>query len=68
MLSVTIWQKYLDQSWRILLRARAQTHYKFRRLLWRTYGNFEVQNKVLEPAIIIINYGIIINAYYNFIF
>jgi len=68
MLSVTIWQKYLNQGWRTLLRARAQTLYKFRRILLRTYGNFEEQNKVLEPTIIIINYCIIRNAYYNFIF
>jgi len=68
MLSVTIWQKYLDQGWQTLLRARAQTLYKFRRILRHTYGNFEAQNKVLEPAIIIINFCIIINVYYNFIF
>jgi len=30
-------------------------------------GNFEEQNKVLEPSIIIINCCIIINAYYNHI-
>jgi len=68
MLSVTMWQKCLDQGWWTLLRARAQTVYKFQRILWRTYGNFEEENKVLEPAIIVINYCIIINAYYNYIF
>jgi hypothetical protein len=32
--------------------------YKFRRNLSRVHGNFEAQNKVLEPSIIIINYFI----------
>jgi predicted metalloenzyme YecM len=68
MLSVTIWQKCLYQGWWTVLRAHAQTVYKFWRILWRTYGSFEEQNKVLERAIIIINYCIIINAYYNYIF
>jgi hypothetical protein len=31
------------------------------------YGDFEGQNKVLESSIIIINYCIIINAYFNYI-
>ena len=30
------------------------------------HGNFEKQNKVLESSIIIINYCIIIHAYYNY--
>jgi len=42
----------LEQGWRTFLRARA-------------IANFEDQNNVLESFIIIINYRIIINAYYN---
>ena len=35
-------------------------------ILSRAHGNFEEQNKVLEPfLIIIINYCITINAYYD---
>jgi hypothetical protein len=40
---------------------------KFKEILWRTYGNFEEKNKVLNSSIIIINYCIIINAYYNYV-
>ena len=36
----------------------------FDEILSRTHGNFEEQNKVLEPSITI--YCIIINAYYNY--
>jgi hypothetical protein len=39
----------------------------FEEILSRAHGNFEEQNKVLEPSIININYCIIINAYYNYI-
>jgi len=40
----------------------------FEEILSSPYGNFEEQNKVLGPSIIIINYCvIIINAYYNYI-
>jgi hypothetical protein len=39
----------------------------FKETLSRAHGNFEEQNKVLEPSIININYCIIINAYYNYI-
>ena len=34
-------------------------------ILSRGHGNFEKQNKVLGPSIVIINYCIITNAYYN---
>jgi len=38
----------------------------FEEILSRAHGNFEEQNKVLDPSIVIINYCIIIiNAYYN---
>ena len=40
----------------------------FEEKLSRTHGNFEVQNKVLELSIIIINYCIIMNAYYTGLF
>ena len=37
-------------------------------ILSRAHGNFEEQNKVLGPYIIIINYCIInVNAYYNYL-
>jgi len=36
----------------------------FEKILSRAHGNFEAQNKVLELSIIIINYSIIVNAYY----
>ena len=40
----------------------------FEEILSLARGNFEDQNKVLEPSIIIINYLIIINnTYYNYI-
>jgi hypothetical protein len=35
-------------------------------ILSRTHGNTEVQNKVLEPSIIIINYYIIVRAHFNY--
>jgi hypothetical protein len=37
----------------------------FEEIISRIHENFEEQNKVLEPSIIIINYYIIIIAYYN---
>jgi hypothetical protein len=37
-------------------------------ILSRAHWKFEGQSKVLEPSIIIINYFIIINAYYNYNF
>jgi len=36
----------------------------FEEILSRAHGNFEEQNKVLEPSIIIINLFIITNSYY----
>jgi len=39
----------------------------FEEILWRTYGNFEEKNKVLNSSIIIINYCFIINTYYNYV-
>ena len=38
-------------------------------MLWPAHENFEKQNMVLEPSIIVINYCIIIiiNEYYNYI-
>jgi hypothetical protein len=40
----------------------------FEEILSGAHGNFEKQNRVLEPSIIIINSCIIINAiYYNYI-
>jgi len=58
----------VEQGWRTILRARAQMLYKFRKKKnSRAHENFEQQNKVLEPPIVIINYCIIINAYYNYI-
>ena len=39
----------------------------FEEILWRTYGNFEDKNKVLNSSIIIINYCIIINAECNYV-
>ena len=59
----------LDQGWRTFLTARAQIVYTFRRNSFRAHGNFEQENKVLEPSINIINYCIIsINAYYIYIY
>ena len=51
------------------LRALAQTAYKFQKILSRTHGNFEDQNNILEPSIIIIiiNYCIIMYVYYNYL-
>jgi len=39
----------------------------FEELLSRVHGDFVEKNKVFEPSVIIINYCIIINAYYNYI-
>jgi len=39
----------------------------FEEILSDAYGDFEGQNKVLESSIIILNYCIIINAYFNYI-
>ena len=50
-----------------LLRAHAQTIYKSRRFFFsRASGNFEEQNKVLDPSIIVVNYCIT-NARHNYI-
>ena len=58
----------LLQGWGTYMRTRAQIVYKFRRISFACRGNVEEQNKVLESAIIIINYRIIfINSYYNYI-
>jgi hypothetical protein len=38
----------------------------FEEILSRAHWNFEEQNKVLEPSLIIINYSII-NVHYNYI-
>jgi len=41
----------------------------FDQILLRANGNFEEQNKIFEPSITIINYGIIIintYVYYNY--
>ena len=51
------WEKRGDDSRPGLehfLRARAQIIYKFEEILSRAYVNFEEQNKVFEPSIIII--------------
>ena len=37
----------------------------FEEILSLARGTFEEKNKVFEPSVIIINYCIIINAYYN---
>jgi heme/copper-type cytochrome/quinol oxidase subunit 2 len=56
------------QGWGTFLRTRAQIVYKCRRNPVACRGNVEEQNKLLESAIIIINYRIIIiKAYYNYI-
>jgi hypothetical protein len=39
----------------------------YEEILLLMHGNFKEQNKVLESSIILINYCIIINAYYNYI-
>jgi hypothetical protein len=39
----------------------------FEEIIWRTYGNFEEKSKVFNSSIIIINYFIIIKAYYNYV-
>ena len=39
----------------------------FEEIFSRAHGNFEEQNYVFESSINIINYCIIINAYYNYI-
>ena len=40
----------------------------FEEILSRVHRNFEEQNKVLEPSMIIIKYyTVIINAYYSYI-
>ena len=38
----------------------------FEEILSRAHGNFEKQNKVLDPTLIIINYCIVVNAYHKF--
>jgi len=43
-----------------LLKALAQIVYKFRRNFSHAHGQFEEQNKALEPSKIMINYWIII--------
>jgi len=58
----------LVQGWGTFLRTRTQIVYKIWRNSFACRGSVEEQNKVLESAIIIINYRIIfINAYYNYI-
>ena len=49
-------EKYfpLGQGWRTFLRARAQIVYKFGINSFAYHENFEDQNKVLQPSIIII--------------
>ena len=60
--------KLLVKGWRIFLRARVQIVHKFDEIPSRYPGNFEEQNQVLEPSIIIMNYCIIIiNVDYNYI-
>jgi len=39
----------------------------FEEILLLMHGNFKEQNKVLEFSIILINYCVIINGYYNYI-
>jgi len=39
----------------------------FEKILLLVHGYFKEQNKVLESSRIIINYCIIINAYYNYV-
>jgi len=39
----------------------------FKEILSGAFENFEEQNNAWEPSIIIINYWIIINTYYNHI-
>ena len=58
----------LDQGRRTFLKEGAQIYVKFEEILSRVHGNFDDQNKVLEPSITIINYCvIIINACYIYI-
>jgi hypothetical protein len=57
----------LVQSWRTVLRVSALNVHELRRFFSRALGNFEEQNKALEPSIIIINRWIIINAHHNYI-
>jgi hypothetical protein len=60
-------QILLSASLANLLWARSQIVYKFKIILSRAHGNFEMQSKVLEPSIIITNYCIIIsNTYFNY--
>ena len=54
-------EQKLGQGSRNFLRARAQIANEFRRFFFSlAHGNFEEQNIVLEPSIIIINYFFII--------
>jgi len=59
----------LEQGWRTFFEgASPNLLYISKKVLSRALGNFEEQNKVLEPCIIIINYCIIfINSQYNYI-
>jgi hypothetical protein len=48
------------QGWRKFLRALRKFSINFEKILWLAYGNFEEQNMVLAPSIIII-----IDKHYN---
>jgi len=57
----------LDQDRRTFLREGAQFYINFEEILSHVHGNFDEQNKALEPSITIINYCIITNLCYIYI-
>jgi hypothetical protein len=64
----SLWDYTVDQSWQNFMMAGVQIVYKSRKKSFRVPVEILMsQNKVLKPPIIIINYWVIINVYYNFI-
>ena len=65
----SLWNYTVAQGWRIFMRARVQIVYNFRKKKKIFRVPVEIlmnQNTVLEFHIIIINYWVIVNVYYNF--
>jgi hypothetical protein len=56
----------LDHGWQSCLTARGHTVYKFQSNSFACPWEFWREIKVLVPSTIIINYCVIINAYYNY--
>ena len=57
----------VNQGWRTFFWGRVpKLSIDLEEIFSRAHGKFEEQNKVLESSIIIINYYVIINKYYNY--